>query len=158
SVSAITLTSGGAGYFTAPTVTLVGGGGSGATAVATVANGTVTGVTLTNPGSGYTSAPTVVFTGGGGAGAAATATLASEDCAPTRGTLTFNPGQTSATVTVVVPATHQVEGNKTFSVNLQGASGATIAKPQATGTIVGSPLGLTIGDTSVQEVGTTTQN
>ena len=52
--------------FTLPavTVTINGvGGGSGATAVATVgANGAVTGITITNPGSGYTAA-TVAITG-----------------------------------------------------------------------------------------------
>ena len=52
-------------YTSAPSVTLTGGGGSGATAVATYAQinggGFVTGVTVTNPGSGYTSPPTVVF-------------------------------------------------------------------------------------------------
>jgi FtsP/CotA-like multicopper oxidase with cupredoxin domain len=69
-VIAITLTSGGSGYGTAvnytgvaPGVYLVGGGGSGAMAQATITNGIVTGVTLTRPGSGYTSAPTVYFGG-----------------------------------------------------------------------------------------------
>lgn len=72
-VSAITVTAGGTGYTSAPTVALTGGGGTGATAVATVSNGAVTKVTVTNPGTGYTSAPTVAFSGGGGTGATATA-------------------------------------------------------------------------------------
>jgi predicted outer membrane repeat protein len=71
------VTAGGKGFTSAPTVTLTGGGGVGATAVATIADGQVTGVTITNPGSDYTSAPSVTFTGGGGKGAAATAILAS---------------------------------------------------------------------------------
>lgn len=50
-------------------------GGSGATAVATVSNGVVTGVTLTSGGSGYTSAPKVRFLGGCGAGTTATTTI-----------------------------------------------------------------------------------
>ena len=41
------------------------GGGTGATAVATVSGGVITGVTLTSGGSGYTSAPTITFSGGG---------------------------------------------------------------------------------------------
>src|SRR5713101_5488099 len=53
----------------------VTGGGTGATASATIAGGAVTAVTITNPGSGYTSAPTIGFTGGAGTGAAATATV-----------------------------------------------------------------------------------
>jgi hypothetical protein len=40
-------------------VVLSGGGGTGATAVATVSNGVVTGITVVNPGTGYTSAPIV---------------------------------------------------------------------------------------------------
>ena len=44
-----------------PTVTLNGGGGSGAAATAICTNGVVTAITITNPGSGYTSAPTVMI-------------------------------------------------------------------------------------------------
>jgi hypothetical protein len=58
-VTSITLTDGGAGYTSAPVVTITGGGGNGATATATVSGGTVTGFTVTSPGSGYGSAPTV---------------------------------------------------------------------------------------------------
>jgi len=55
-------------------VTITGGGGTGATAFASIVNGEVSEVTILNPGSGYTSAPTVSISGtGGGAGATATA-------------------------------------------------------------------------------------
>lgn len=72
-IDRITVTNGGSGYSTAPAVTISGGGGSGAEAVAIVSAGVVTGVDLTNPGSGYTTLPTVSFSGGGGAGAEAEA-------------------------------------------------------------------------------------
>jgi hypothetical protein len=49
----------GSGYETPPVVLLVGGGGTGATAIATVSKGVITGIKIVNPGSGYTSAPTV---------------------------------------------------------------------------------------------------
>jgi autotransporter-associated beta strand protein len=65
----------GAGYFSPPSVTLVGGGGTGARAVATVGGGRVLSVTITSMGTGYTSAPQVSFSGGGGFGASATITL-----------------------------------------------------------------------------------
>ena len=74
-VGGVTVTAGGTGYTSAPTVTFTGGSGTGAAATATVAAGVVTKVTITNPGSGYVSAPTVGFTGGGGSGATATAVL-----------------------------------------------------------------------------------
>jgi hypothetical protein len=69
------ITNGGAGYTSAPDITFVGGGGTGAAATATVSGGVVTGITLTNGGTGYTFAPTLVFSGGGGTGAAASTTL-----------------------------------------------------------------------------------
>jgi hypothetical protein len=69
----IEITAGGSGYVSNPTVSLTGGGGSGATATATIASGAVSTITITNAGSGYTSAPTVSFSGGGGSGAAAVA-------------------------------------------------------------------------------------
>ncbi|OWK40279.1 proprotein convertase P-domain-containing protein [Fimbriiglobus ruber] len=60
-VSAIAVASGGSGYKVAPNVTITGGGGTGATAVASFLNGAVTAITVTNPGSGYTSTPTVTI-------------------------------------------------------------------------------------------------
>ncbi len=76
----ILLTNAGAGYSTIPTVTISGGNGTGATAVATIANGLVTSVTLTNPGSGYQVGDTPVVTigpGSGGTGAMLTAVISS---------------------------------------------------------------------------------
>ncbi|PYX89232.1 MAG: hypothetical protein DMG68_05810 [Acidobacteria bacterium] len=72
----------GSGYTTAPIVNIVGGGGSGATAVATIDTDNtsatyrqVLGVNITNAGTGYTSAPTVTLSGGGGTKATAAAYL-----------------------------------------------------------------------------------
>jgi hypothetical protein len=70
-----TVTAGGAGYTSQPTVTITGGGGgTGAVGTAYFANGAVVAVTITG-GTGYTSAPTITITGGGGTGATATAVL-----------------------------------------------------------------------------------
>jgi hypothetical protein len=80
-IKAITVANGGAGYTTAPTVTISGGGG--ATATATISGGKVTAITLDrdpaaityfNEGK-YTAVPTITISGGGGAGATATATI-----------------------------------------------------------------------------------
>lgn len=60
-IDTITVLSGGAGYTTAPTITIVDSTGVGATATATISGGTVISITVTNSGSGYTS-PTVTIT------------------------------------------------------------------------------------------------
>lgn len=61
-VSSITITTGGTGYNNIPTIAITGGGGTGATATATVLNGVITTITVTNIGTGYTSTPTVTIT------------------------------------------------------------------------------------------------
>jgi hypothetical protein len=71
----LSLTNGGTGYTSAPTVTISGGGGSGARGVAYVSGGAVYALGITYHGTGYTSAPTVTITGGGGSGATGTATI-----------------------------------------------------------------------------------
>jgi formylglycine-generating enzyme len=60
-VTSIKVTDGGSGYASAPTVTLSGGGGTNAAAVAMVTNGIVSLITVTAAGSGYTNPPTVVL-------------------------------------------------------------------------------------------------
>ena len=75
-VTTPTITNGGSGFTSVPTVVFTGGAPTvPATAVATITNGVVTGVTITNAGSGYSSAPTISFSGGGGVGATATTSL-----------------------------------------------------------------------------------
>ena len=54
--------------------------------------------------------------------------------------LTFAPGETSKTVNVTVNGDTTVEGNETFSINLSGAIGATIADGQGIGTIANDDL------------------
>ena len=51
----------GAGYSSAPTITLTGGGGTGATASAVIGSGSIIEIVPVNPGHGYTSAPTVTI-------------------------------------------------------------------------------------------------
>jgi hypothetical protein len=73
----ITVTNGGSGYGAAPSVSITGGSGTGATAHAIVENGSVIQVILDNPGIGYlaTDVLTVTFGTSPGSGAAATATM-----------------------------------------------------------------------------------
>jgi hypothetical protein len=76
SVTAIELQNPGEGYLIPPVVSITGGGGSGATAVASINldTGQVTGISVTYPGSGYTTIPTVTLSGTG-TGAIAVAKL-----------------------------------------------------------------------------------
>ncbi len=75
-VQLISVTAGGSGYTSAPTVEIEAPTtGTQATAVATVSGGIITKISITNPGSGYTTTPAVTITGSGSSGAA-TATIA----------------------------------------------------------------------------------
>jgi hypothetical protein len=73
----VTVVTGGGGYSSPPAVTLSGGNGSGASAVAQMNGTAVEAVLVTVPGKDYTSPPAVSFSGGSGSGAAATATVLS---------------------------------------------------------------------------------
>ena len=55
------VTAGGSGYTELPVVTVLGGGGTGATAMALVTNGVVTQIKVVDTGSGYTSPPQVAI-------------------------------------------------------------------------------------------------
>jgi len=60
-VDSITIINGGSGYSSPPTVSIVGGGGLGATATATLTGGVVTSITVVSPGSNYTAVPAVII-------------------------------------------------------------------------------------------------
>lgn len=64
-----------------------------------------------------------------------TAMVADNDYVATNGTLTFNPGETSKPIIVTVNGDMKFEPNETFTVNLSGATNATITTAQGTGTI-----------------------
>lgn len=98
-VDSVIVTNAGSGYTSAPAVGFSGGGGVGAAATATVANGVVVAITVTNPGTGYTSTPTVTFTGGGGSGAAASAITAAT-ALDAIATTAINAGEMLALVSV----------------------------------------------------------
>ncbi|WP_353132248.1 RagB/SusD family nutrient uptake outer membrane protein [Pseudopedobacter sp.] len=79
SIKFISVTNVGSNYISAPTVTITGGGGSGATAEAFVDPATkkLTHLKVLTSGSGYTSAPAITISGGGGSAGAATPILSS---------------------------------------------------------------------------------
>jgi Tol biopolymer transport system component len=65
-----------------------------------------------------------------------TATVAGGDYTAAMGTLTIPAGATSRAMAVMVKGDAVVEPNETFAVSLTAAVNATIADPQATGTIL----------------------
>ncbi|HZL87876.1 MAG TPA: Calx-beta domain-containing protein [Pirellulaceae bacterium] len=62
--------------------------------------------------------------------------LASSDYTATSGTLTFQPGETSHTISIAIKGDRKREPNETFSVQLSNAGGATIEDAVATATIL----------------------
>jgi Calx-beta domain/FG-GAP-like repeat len=70
-----------------------------------------------------------------------TATVADGDYAAQSGTLTFAPGETTKTITVVVKGDRKLEFDETFLVNLNGATNAAITDGQGIGTILNDDKG-----------------
>jgi probable HAF family extracellular repeat protein len=78
--------------------------------------------------------------------------VAGNDYQATSGSVTFDPGQTSKTISVLVTGDRAGEPNETFMVNLSLASGnAIVADGQAVGTIQDDEPRITINDVSKNE-------
>ncbi|GAC1397313.1 MAG: hypothetical protein NVSMB56_12310 [Pyrinomonadaceae bacterium] len=100
-------------------------------------------VTLTVVRTGDTSqAQTVRFSTVGGS---ATAQRNFEGAA---GTITFNPGETSKTITVFITNNSFVEGNRTFTVVLTDPNGGTASGPGQTATVTVTDTNTTPSDTN----------
>jgi hypothetical protein len=78
--SGISILDAGTGYANSSdvTVTISGGNGSGATAVANVVQNTIDAIYITNSGSGYTETPTISISAGSGGGSNASAVYSGE--------------------------------------------------------------------------------
>jgi hypothetical protein len=78
---------------------------------------------------------------------------AGSDYAAASGTLTFAPGETSKTISVLVNGDTDYEANETFTLNLSNQVGANLAKAQATGTITNDDAApvITVSDATVNE-------
>ena len=78
SVETITVSNGGSGYTSTPSITIADPGGSNgetATAFATLEGNSISTITIISSGNQYTSTPSVTISGGGGSGASATANM-----------------------------------------------------------------------------------
>jgi hypothetical protein len=76
---------------------------------------------------------------------------AGSDYRATSGTLTFAPGQTSQTITVLVNGDRAGEANETFFVNLASPTNATIAGGRGVGAIADDEPRVSIGDVTRAE-------
>ena len=76
---------------------------------------------------------------------------AGSDYQAASGTLTFAPGETSQTITVLVNGDRTGEANETFVVNLSSPTNATIADGQGVGTILDDEPRVSIGDVTRHE-------
>jgi hypothetical protein len=76
---------------------------------------------------------------------------AGSDYAAASGTVTFNPGETSKTITVLVNGDRLGEPNETFVVKLSAPTNATIADGQGIGTILEDEPKISINDVTLTE-------
>jgi hypothetical protein len=111
----------GSGYTSAPSCTLSGGGGSGATCSA-ITTGVVNSVSLATGGSGYTAEPTCTLTGGGGTGASCSVSISDAGAVNGLFLTTFGSDYTS---------------NPTCTISGGGGTGATCTATEAAGIAVG---------------------
>jgi hypothetical protein len=84
------------------------------------------------------------------------ATLSDNDYQTQSGTVTFAPGETSKTITILVNGDRRGESNETFFVNLTAATNAVIIDGQGVGTIVDDEPRISINDVSKAEGNTGT--
>lgn len=166
-VTGALVTDGGTGYTSAPSVTLSGGGGTGATATATVAGGAVTAINITAPGSGYTTLPTISFSGGGGTGATGMAEVSTVAAAtaivwpvisPNPTTLAVFQGRVFLASGRVLTYTGTLGYDDFSTANASGTftvSDADLVKAITALRTIGNYLYI-LGDNSVKQIGTLT--
>lgn len=83
--------------------------------------------------------------------------IAGADYTAASGTLTFNPGETSKTITVAVTGDTQVEADETLLINLSQPVNAMLTDSQATGTIQNDDVAPLPAPPAVQFETTSTQ-
>jgi len=133
-IDKINVTNGGSGYSGTPLVQ-IGGGGTGATATATVTNGVVTGITVVTPGSGYVT-PTVTLISGGTTATATSALDATNQQVFSIAVTAQGTGYTSAPTVVFTggggtgaAATAQVANGRVVAITVTANGTAFTAAP-----------------------------
>lgn len=136
-----TITAGGFGYTSPPSVGIGGGTGTGAAATAVISGGQVIGLTFTNPGTGYAAGDvlTVTFGTGAGTGATASITMSGSGVASvtitnggsgygsgTPPVVTFSAGGTTATGVAVL------SGDQVVAITITNPGSGYTAQPTVT--------------------------
>ncbi len=168
-VRSIYVLNGGTGYTTAPTVTITGGGGSGAVAYADVnaTTGQVTKVVLMTQGSGYSSAPTITLSHPSGSGAVVQLNMAAGKIVTGPSNLILTASYNSNTegaFPIVVPEITGVSAANPFTIKpdvgvspiISGSSATSIIQLYAADyiTIDGSNSGTTTQDLTINNQNT----
>jgi len=128
SVQEVLITNAGYGYTVAPQVRFIGGGGKGATGIASIGNGVVGIITVTNAGSGYVNPPTITFSGISTVSAAATAVVSAAGSITSIYITNAGLGYTVApTITIGNPALNST-GNFVFNELVTGSQSGVTAR------------------------------
>lgn len=128
----ITITDGGSGYTSVPSVVAYGGVGTGATFLATIQNGSVVSIYVTNPGSGYgiNDQVQLLITGGGSDNPAQLEAVLSNTTLSSIVVTAGGSGYTSApTVTIGPPNIAGVQATATATVTSNAVTNVTITNP-----------------------------
>ena len=157
-VTSIAVANAGTAYVGTPVVRITGGGGSGASAIPILSNGTLTGFKVTNPGTGYTSAPTVQILGGGGTNAAAGAVAIGANASGGitkigSGVLTLSAANTYTGDTIVNGGAVKVTGSLAGGVVVNTTGTFDAAAPQTVKTLTVNAGGLTTVSGGTLKVG-----
>ncbi len=129
SLGGLYLTAGGDLYTAVPTVTVNGGGGQGAKAVATLMPAPVASFKVTVAGAGYITAPLVTISGGGGAGAQATAVLSRTSISAIN-IISGGAGYSGVvSVTIGAPSAGGVQATATATISSKKINKITIVNP-----------------------------
>jgi predicted phage tail protein len=151
-------TTAGSGYTAAPTVSFIGGGGTGAIAGASLSGDAISGISVSSGGTGYEVAPQVILSGGGGSGVIGIAEIdATTNTAGviTAGSVTAvkllstaNLVYSGSELSTILPTSYSTVGTKTFYIKAVDTSGhyssntstatITIAAPSAVTDIISS--------------------
>lgn len=128
SVQSVEIVNAGYGYTVAPLVRFIGGGGKGATGIASIGDGVVGIITVTNAGSGYVTPPSITFTGISTVSAAATAVVSATGTVTSIQITNAGLGYTIApTITIGNPALTS-SGNFVFNEIITGSQSGVTAR------------------------------